>query len=110
MAFTAKSALPAKGRMILYYESCSHCADHLRELAAGQDSAQDGGETFILAQLPTPKGYTGRLHVDRVPKAAAHLLLPDAVKAYVITPPWDVFLENGRVARAVRVKRDGEKG
>lgn len=104
------SALPAKGRMIIYYESCNHCADHLRELAEAQEAATDGGESYILAQLPTPKGYTGRLHVKRVPNAAAHLLLPDAVKAYVITPPWDVFLEDGRVVRAERVKWGGEKG
>lgn len=104
------SAFPAKARMIVYYESCNHCADHLRELAAAQDAGTDGGETFVLAQLPTPKGYTGRLHVDRVPRAAAHVSLPDVVKAYVITPPWDVFLENGRVVRAERVKWSGEKG
>lgn len=104
------SGFPARARMIVYYDSCNHCADHLRDLAAAQDAAGDRGETFILAQLPTPKGYTGRLHVDRVPRAAAHVILPDAVKAYVITPPWDVFLEDGRVVRAERVKRSGEKG
>lgn len=104
------SGFPAKARMILYYESCNHCADHLRELAAAQDATGGDGETFILAQLPTPKGYKGRLHVDRVPRAAAHVILPDAVKAYVITPPWDVFLEDGRVVRAERVKWSGEKG
>ena len=104
------SAFPAKARMIVYYESCNHCADHLRDLAAAQDAGTDGGENLVLAQLPTPKGYTGRLHVDRVPKAAAHVVLPDVVQAYVITPPWDVFLENGRVVRAERVKWSGEKG
>jgi hypothetical protein len=104
------SSFPREGRMILYYESCNHCADHLRELADAQEAAPGDATNYILAQMPTPQGYTGRLHVNRVPKAAAHVVLPDVVKAYVITPPWDVFLEGGRVVRAERVKREGEKG
>ena len=103
------SGFPADGRMILYYESCNHCADHLRSLADGQEADPAAAPAFILAQIPTPKAYTGRLFVDRVPKAAVHVTLPDAVGAYVITPPWDVFLEGGRVVRAERVKWSGEK-
>jgi hypothetical protein len=104
------SGFPADGRMILYYESCNHCADHLRELAAAQAADPADATNYLLAQMPTPKGYTGRLHVDRVPKAAAHVVLPELAKGYVITPPWDVFLAGGRVVRAERVKRSGEGG
>jgi hypothetical protein len=102
------TGFPPEGRMILYYESCNHCADHLRELAAAQAADPGDATNYLLAQMPTPKGYTGRLHVDRVPKAAAHVVLPELAKGYVITPPWEVFLAGGRVTRAERVKRSGE--
>jgi hypothetical protein len=102
------TGFPPDGRMILYYESCNHCADHLRELAAAQAADPGDATNYLLAQMPTPKGYTGRLHVDRVPKAAAHVVLPELAKGYVITPPWEVFLTDGRVTRAERVKRSGE--
>lgn len=107
--WTDTSAFPPDATLIIYYLSCNHCAAHLRELADLQDAAPEKAPNYVLVQLPTPPGYTGRLFVDRVPRGV-HVVLPAQVKAYVITPPWDVFVKGGVVAGAERVKWSGETG
>lgn len=107
--WTDTSAFPHDATLIIYYLSCNHCAAHLRELADQQDASPDAAPNYVLVQLPTPSAYTGRLFVDRMPRGV-RAVLPDQVKAYVITPPWDVFISGGVVSGAERIKWSGETG
>ncbi|MFO0829360.1 MAG: hypothetical protein U0572_14580 [Phycisphaerales bacterium] len=104
------SKFPPDATIIIYYASCNHCADHLRELAAKKAADPASAPNYVLVQIPTPDAYAGRLFVDRVPDGALHVLLPKEIKAWVITPPWDVFVEGGVVKRAERVQWSGEPG
>ncbi|MDZ4828622.1 MAG: hypothetical protein SGJ09_00310 [Phycisphaerae bacterium] len=106
--WTDVSAFPPDATLIIYYASCNHCADHLRELAEKQKADPASAPKYVLIQLPTPTAYTGRLFVNEVPNPALHVDMPAIIKAWVITPPWDVFIENGVVKRAERVKWSGE--
>jgi hypothetical protein len=100
---------PAKARMIFFYRSCNHCAALLKELAEKQAADPASSPTYVLVQLPTPAAYTGRLFVDAVPKHALWVELPSVVKAYVMTPPWIVDIDGGRVVHAERIPWPGEK-
>ena len=106
--WTDTSAFPSDATLVIYYLSCNHCADHLRELAEQQAADPASSPRYVLVQLPTPSGYKGRLFVDRVPEGL-RVELPAAVKTWVITPPWDVTLRGGVVAGAERIKWSGEK-
>ncbi len=106
--WTDTSLFPPNAELVLYYESCSHCAAHLRELATRQDADPSQAPAYVLVQLPTPIGPNVKLHVDRLPKGL-HVELPKEITRWVITPPWDVFIEGGVVKRAERIKWPGEK-
>jgi hypothetical protein len=106
--WTDTSTWPSDATVIIYYKSCNHCAAYLRQLAEQQQASPASSPKYVLAQLPTPAGYTGRLFVDRVPEGTL-VELPAAVKTWVITPPWSVFVKGGVVSGAERVKWSGEK-
>ena len=106
--WTDTSTFPPECTLLIYYLSCSHCAAHLKELASQQAANPSNSPAYVLVQLPTPAGYTGRLFVHEVP-TGIHVELPSQVKAWVITPPWDVFVSGGRVVRAQSVSREPAK-
>lgn len=100
---------PSKARLIFFYKSCNHCAALLKELAEKQAADPASSPTYVLVQLPTPVAYTGKLFVDTVPTHALWVELPSVVKAYVMTPPWIVDIDGGKVVRAERIPWPGEK-
>lgn len=100
---------PAKARLIFFYKSCNHCAALLKELAEKQAAEPASAPTYVLVQLPTPAAYKGKLFVDTVPKHALWVELPSVIKAYVMTPPWIVDIDGGKVVHAERVPWPGEK-
>ena len=100
---------PATARMVFFYRSCNHCAALLKELADKQAADPAAAPTYVLVQLPTPAAYKGRLFVDTVPTHALWVELPSAIKAYVMTPPWLVDIDGGKVVRAERIPWPGEK-
>ena len=100
---------PAKARMVFFYKSCNHCAALLKELAEKQSADPATAPTYVLVQLPTPAAYKGKLFVETVPKHALWVELPSVIKAYVMTPPWIVDIDGGKVVRAERIPWPGEK-
>lgn len=106
--WTDTSKFPPNAQLVLYYESCSHCAEHLRELAAKQSAGDTTSPEYVLVQLPTPKAPNVKIFVDTVP-TGMHVALPEEITRWVITPPWDVWIEGGLVKRAERIKWPGEK-
>ncbi len=100
---------PAKARLIFFYKSCNHCAALLKELAEKQAADPASAPNYVLVQLPTPAAYTGKLFVETVPEHALWVELPSVIKAYVMTPPWIVDVDGGKVVRAERVPWPGEK-
>ena len=107
--WTDTSGFPAKARMVFFYKSCNHCAALLKELADKQAADPASAPTYVLVQLPTPAAYKGKLFVDAVPKHALWVELPSVIKAYVMTPPWLVDIDGGKVVHAERVPWPGEK-
>ena len=103
------AAFPAKARMIFFYKSCNHCAALLKELAEKQAADPASAPTYVLIQLPTPAAYKGKLFVETVPTHALWVELPAVIKAYVMTPPWIVDIDGGKVVHAERVPWPGEK-
>ena len=99
---------PPDATVIIYYLSCNHCADHLKDLAEKQAADPQHAPKYVLVQLPTPAGYKGRIFVNELP-TGLRVELPAQVKTWVITPPWDITVTGGIVARAERTKWEGEK-
>lgn len=106
--WTDTSRFPDECTVLIYYLSCSHCAAHLKELAQQQLADPSKAPAYVMVQLPTPAGYTGRMFVQELP-TGLRVELPSAVKAWVITPPWDVFVSGGVVVRAQSVPREPSK-
>jgi hypothetical protein len=103
--WTDTALFPRDATIVLYYASCSHCAEHLRELAALQAKDPSSAPTYVLVQLPTPKAYTGRLFVDTLPTAVLTVELPSVVPTWVMTPPWEVVVAGGVVRGASQPPR-----
>ncbi len=101
--WTDTSLFPPDALIVLYYDSCSHCAEHLRDLAAKQQADAAALPPIVLAQLPTPVGPGIRRFVDVVPEGM-HVHLPKEITRWVMTPPWDVWTEGRIVRRAERVR------
>ncbi len=99
---------PPDATVIIYYLSCNHCADHLKDIAEKQAADPQNAPKYVLVQLPTPAGYKGRIFVNERP-TGLRVELPAQVKTWVITPPWDIIVTGGIVARAERTKLEGEK-
>ncbi len=99
---------PPDAIVIIYYLSCNHCADHLKNIAEKQSADPQHAPKYVLVQLPTPAGYKGRIFVNELP-TGLRVELPAQVKTWVITPPWDITVTGGIVARAERTKWEGEK-
>ena len=99
---------PPDATVIIYYLSCNHCADHLKDIAEKQAADLQHATKYVLVQLPTPAGYKGRIFVNELP-TGLRVELPAQVKTWVITPPWDIIVTGGIVARAERTKWEGEK-
>ncbi len=106
--WTDTSKFPDECTLLIYYLSCNHCAAHLKQLAEQQRADPSRAPAFVMVQLPTPAGYTGRTFVQELP-TGLRVELPSAVKAWVITPPWDVFVSGGVVVRAQSVARERPK-
>jgi hypothetical protein len=91
--FVDTSRFPRTARLIIYYQTCGHCARLLRDLAAAP------GETpYVLVQVPTPPDSVHPKRVDAMPDGL-HVLLPAEVKWSVRTP-WDIKIEDGIVVSA----------
>ena len=99
---------PPDATVIIYYLSCNHCADHLKNIAKKQAADLQHATKYVLVQLPTPAGYKGRIFVNELP-TGLRVELPAQVKTWVITPPWDITVTGGIVARAERTKWEEEK-
>lgn len=106
--WTDTSQFPDECTVLIYYLSCNHCAAHLNELAQQQSADPSKSPAYVMVQLPTPAGYKGRMFVQELP-TGLRVELPSAVKAWVITPPWDVFVSGGVVVRAQSVSREPSK-
>ena len=103
------SKFPKKATLVFFYKSCNHCAALLSDLAAKQAENPSIAPKYVLVQLPTPPAYKGRLFVDKVPEHELWVELPSVVKAYVMTPPWLVDIDDGKVVRVERIPWPGEK-
>jgi hypothetical protein len=88
------SELLDEGTWILWRQSCEHCAEHLRELAA----AFDGTQMYTLIRIPGDESETAL--VDVRPPAMVEIDLPEGTE-YVITTPWELSIEEGVVKSAL---------
>ena len=103
------SKFPKTATLVFFYKSCNHCAALLADLAAKQAANPSVAPKYVLVQLPTPPAYKGKLFVDKVPEHELWVELPSVVKAYVMTPPWLVDIDGGKVVRVERIPWPGEK-
>ncbi len=108
-AWVDTSKFPRTATLVFFYKSCNHCAALLAELAAKQAANPSIAPKYVLVQLPTPPAYKGKLFVDKVPEHELWVELPSVVKAYVMTPPWLVDIDGGKVVRVERIPWPGEK-
>lgn len=99
MAPTDVEKLPTDGLIVLWRQGCSHCAEHLREMA--NDSAlNDGSKQITLVQIKDDL-EDGRA-VDALPQGG-HVTMLEFREGptFVITTPWEVVVEGGMVTAAL---------
>ncbi len=89
--WTDVSKIPDNSLLVFYYDTCPHCRDLLRQLAANPM-----GENYVMLRFPPVRGYP--VVVDQRPQG----LLVDLPKGtqWVIEVPWKVTVRGGRVERA----------
>ncbi len=87
------SKFPTDASVVFYYDTCKHCAEHLRELADAEPP-----EPCVLIQLPNKPASRHPVVVDRVPEGL-HVQLPSGTR-WMIQTPWEVTVRDGRVVAA----------
>ena len=88
--------LPSDGKLVLWRQSCDHCAAHLRKLTA----ADDGSVPIVLLQVRDDLD-AGR-SVDAMPSGphVTELATPENLQ-FTITTPWEVDVAGGVVTAVV---------
>ena len=89
------SKMPEDCTLIFYYDTCTHCAEHIEAKA---DSAAQVDYVFI--QLPTARNSRYPRVVRELPRGL-HVKLP-AGPRWQIETPWDVVVRNGIVIDAIK--------
>jgi len=92
-------ALPGDASWVLYRINCSHCAEHLRHLAA----TFDGTAAYVLVRLPEEGDEAGRV-VHETPPPLAEASLPAGIR-WDLQTPWQLELAGG-IVRSVEQHRD----
>jgi hypothetical protein len=87
--------LPGDAQWILYRINCSHCAEHLRKLAA----AFDGTVVYVLVRVPE-EGDEAAIVVHEKPPAL-EVALPSEI-VWVIQTPWQLDVAGGAVKGATQ--------
>jgi hypothetical protein len=88
--------LPSDGKIVLWRQSCDHCAKHLREMANG-----DKGEQPILLLQIQDDAESGRA-VDALP-SGAHVTMAEFPKGtqVLLETPWEITVAGGNVTTAL---------
>jgi hypothetical protein len=94
------SEFPLDATVILYLDTCEHCAEHLHALADLDDDETE----YVLVQLPTPSRSPHPTRVFRLPPGL-HVKLPSATR-WNLRVPWELRLEGGVVVDAVDLRKD----
>jgi hypothetical protein len=105
--WTGTLLFPPEATVIIYYLSCNHCANHLKDIAETQAADPQHTPKYVLVQLPTPVGYKGRIFASELP-TGLRVELPSQVMTWVIIPPCNIIVTGGIVARAERTKWKGK--
>ena len=94
--WVASEKMPLFGKIVLWRQSCEHCAAHLAKMAA----ADDGAQPLLLVQLKddleSERMVTAMPSGPHVTEAA----LPDGL-GVVVTTPWEIHVEGGVVTAAI---------
>jgi len=89
------SKMPEDGTLIFYYDTCSHCAEHIEAKADSADRVD-----YVFMQLPTARSSRYPRVVHELPRGL-HVKLP-AGPRWQIKTPWDVVVRNGIVIDAIK--------
>ena len=89
------SLWPPDATCILWRQSCSHCAAHLRELA----QADDGSTFYVLVRIPGDEGEAPAVDLRPMVLPEYDLVWPGP--ELIVTPPIELAIEGG-VVSAVR--------
>ena len=90
-------ALILEGLVVLYRNSCDHCADHLTQLAA----TEVGERMITLIRLEEPTDTEANRVVHLMPEGGfvQYGSLPDSI-TYILQTPGELVLENGKIVSA----------
>lgn len=91
------AALPVDATFVIYRDSCDHCAVHIQELAANDQSQR----ALVFVRIPEDGAPQDVVQLDqRYPEGTAHvsrLALPEGAP-YVFTTPGDFQVDGGAVS------------
>ena len=88
--------LPLDGKLVLWRQGCSHCAAHLRAMAA----ADDGSQPIVLLQVRDD--LESSREVDAMPSGPhVNTLATTENLTIIMTTPWEIHVEGGVVTAAL---------
>lgn len=93
--WTDTSKMPKDCTLIFYYDTCTHCAEHIAAKAGSADRVD-----YVFMQLPTARNSRYPRVVHELPRGL-HVKLP-AGPRWQIQTPWDVVVRNGIVVDAIK--------
>ncbi len=88
--------LPTDGKIVLWRQGCTHCAEHLRAMANGDK----GEQPILLVQIQDDERDSRA--VDAMPQGA-HVATAEFPKgmSVVLETPWDITVAGGNVTAAL---------
>jgi hypothetical protein len=93
--WVAAEKLPTDGVIVLWRQGCTHCAQHLREMANGDK----GDHPIVLLQIQDDEKDSRA--VDALP-SGAHVTMAEFPKGlqFVLETPWEITVAGGNVTAA----------
>lgn len=93
--WTDTSKMPDDCAIIFYYDTCTHCADHIKSVADSADEVN-----YVFVQLPTAPNNRFPKIIHSLPEGL-HVKLPLGPR-WQIKTPWQVEVKAGTVIEATQ--------
>lgn len=91
--------LPTDGLVVLWRQSCEHCAEHLRVLA-GDAKRNDGSRPIVLVQIQDDLDLDPQVHVMPEGSHVTRIAMKVGPR-FAMPTPWELVVEGGTITKVL---------
>jgi hypothetical protein len=84
---------PAEGRVVIWRQGCSHCAEHLQAMKL----ADDGTLPILMVQIQDDLSDAKAVELMPEGEHVTHATFPEGLQ-FILQTPWELQLQGGTIA------------